>query len=49
MLLQRFVQEYGSTAEVSSDSGDSPLGCMKGQIWISDDFDEPLDDFAEYM
>ena len=25
------------------------LGCMKGKIWLSDDFDEPLDDFAEYM
>ena len=25
------------------------LGCMKGEIWMSDDFDEPLDDFKEYM
>jgi len=25
------------------------LGCMKGRIWMSDDFDEPLDDFKEYM
>ena len=24
-------------------------GAMKGQIWMSDDFDEPLDDFKEYM
>lgn len=24
-------------------------GSMKGEIWIADDFDEPLDDFAEYM
>jgi hypothetical protein len=24
-------------------------GCMKGQIWMSDDFDAPLDDFKEYM
>lgn len=23
-------------------------GSAKGQIWISDDFDAPLDDFAEY-
>jgi DNA-damage-inducible protein J len=23
-------------------------GSMKGQIWMSDDFDEPLDDFKEY-
>ena len=24
-------------------------GLLKGQIIMSDDFDEPLDDFAEYM
>ena len=24
-------------------------GIYEGQIWMSDDFDEPLDDFAEYM
>lgn len=24
-------------------------GTMKGQIWMSDDFDAPLEDFAEYM
>jgi DNA-damage-inducible protein J len=23
-------------------------GCAKDKIWISDDFDEPLDDFKEY-
>ena len=25
------------------------FGCMKGKIWMADDFDAPLDDFAEYM
>jgi len=24
-------------------------GCAKGQIWMSDDFDEPPEDFKEYM
>jgi DNA-damage-inducible protein J len=24
-------------------------GSMKGKMWISDDFDAPLDDFKEYM
>ncbi len=24
-------------------------GKYEGQIWTSDDFDEPLDDFADYM
>jgi antitoxin (DNA-binding transcriptional repressor) of toxin-antitoxin stability system len=24
-------------------------GSLKGKIWISDDFDEPLEEFREYM
>ena len=24
-------------------------GCLKGQIWMAEDFDEPLEDFKEYM
>lgn len=24
-------------------------GSARGQIWMSDDFDEPLEDFKEYM
>ena len=25
------------------------FGCVKGQIYISPDFDDPLDDFKDYM
>ena len=25
------------------------FGCMKGKIWMSVDFDEPLEDFKDYM
>lgn len=25
------------------------IGSAKGRIWMSDDFDEPLEDFDEYM
>lgn len=25
------------------------FGSAKGQIWMADDFDAPLDDFREYM
>ena len=24
-------------------------GCMKGKMWMSDEFDAPLEDFKEYM
>ena len=25
------------------------FGCAKGQFWMADDFNEPLDDFKDYM
>ena len=25
------------------------LGCMEGKIWMSDDFDAPLEEMQEYM
>jgi hypothetical protein len=25
------------------------FGCLKGKIWMSEDFDEPLDDFKDYI
>jgi hypothetical protein len=25
------------------------FGSMKGKVWISDDFDEPIEDFKDYM
>jgi hypothetical protein len=25
------------------------FGCLKGQIWMADDFDAPLEEFKEYM
>lgn len=31
-------------------SGDlKGFGALKGEIWMAPDFDEPLDDFAEYI
>ena len=25
------------------------FGCMKGKMWVSDDFDAPLEELKEYM
>jgi hypothetical protein len=35
-------------AEPSGENGRG-YGSLKGLIWISDDFNEPLDDFKDYM
>jgi hypothetical protein len=29
--------------------GERKFGKYDGQVWMSDDFNEPLDDFKEYM
>jgi hypothetical protein len=29
--------------------GKREMGFLRGQIWMADDFDAPLEDFAEYM
>jgi hypothetical protein len=35
---------------VHTSNGAVPVfGCLEGQIQMSDDFDEPLEDFKEYM
>ncbi len=46
------TMEGKPVAKVSPTTDERParvFGSMKGQIWMSDDFDAPLDDFAEYM
>lgn len=35
--------------QVSSQPKRRQRGSAKGQIWIAADFDEPLEDFKEYM
>jgi hypothetical protein len=39
-----------SPAKKTNKSENIPVfGCLKGQIKMSDDFDEPLEDFKDYM
>jgi addiction module RelB/DinJ family antitoxin len=37
-----------AVANVQTKKAPKP-GCLKGKIWMADDFDEPLEDFKEYM
>lgn len=36
-------------AEKNKIKPERQLGKFEGQIWVADDFNEPLDDFQEYM
>ncbi|MEQ9297009.1 MAG: DUF2281 domain-containing protein [Cyclobacteriaceae bacterium] len=45
-----FVSQLGTEKQrVSNESKKRPFGYAKGSFKINDDFDEPLEDFQEYM
>jgi mRNA-degrading endonuclease RelE of RelBE toxin-antitoxin system len=45
-LVSRYAQEAPKTEKAAKRGG---LGIWKGKIWMSDDFDEPLEDLKDYM
>ncbi len=46
-IKNKIVKKNGSKQdEILPEGG---FGCLKGKIWMSEDFDEPLEDFKEYM
>ena len=45
-LVNRYVQEVPKTEKAAKRGG---LGIWKDKIWMSDDFDEPLEDLKDYM
>jgi len=51
IFLRQAIQRRGIPFEVVSISErKTPKpGCMRGKIWMADDFDAPLEDFKEYM
>ncbi len=56
-LFVRFLatQRGGASSDVPPEEEPVPgprksmFGALKGKMWISPDFDAPLEDFAEYM
>ncbi|MDR3237327.1 MAG: type II toxin-antitoxin system RelB/DinJ family antitoxin [Spirochaetia bacterium] len=51
IFLRQSIRQKGIPFALSAETAKKTLkpGCMKGQIWMSDDFDAPLEDFADYM
>lgn len=45
-LVNRYAADADSTSKAPQRGG---LGIWQGQIWMSDDFDEPLEDLKDYM
>jgi len=51
IFLRQAIRQSGLPFDVSGDrlKKTPKPGCMKGKIWMADDFDAPLEDFKEYM
>ena len=50
--LQHKTQNSDKPLEFKAEEtpkGRRGFGCAKGQIWMADDFDAPLEDFKDYM
>lgn len=48
--LEEYVDELLTRfRKGAQQKNERPLGMFKGKIRMSDDFDEPLEDFKEYM
>ena len=50
--LQHKTMNGGRPPEFTTEEtpkGRRGFGCAKGQIWMADDFDAPLEDFKDYM
>ena len=45
-LVNRYAKEAPKTGKADKRGG---LGIWQGKIWMSDDFDEPLEDLKDYM
>jgi len=51
MLLRKTIyqQEIPFETPVEKKNRNAAFGCLKGRINVPDDFNQPLDDFKEYM
>ena len=51
IFLRQAIRQHGIPFPVSAEpvKKTPKPGCMKGKIWMAEDFDAPLDDFREYM
>ena len=49
VVITQDGQQIAQLVPAISDKQSRQPGTAKGMIWMSDDFDEPLEEFKEYM
>lgn len=47
--VDKLLKKITNAELVNSDQTIRGYGSLKGKIWVSEDFDEPLEDFKDYM
>lgn len=48
IVIRRGSEPVARLMPLKKRGGVTGFGSMKGEIWMSPDFDEPLEEFAEY-
>ncbi|MEO1295861.1 MAG: DUF2281 domain-containing protein [Cyanobacteria bacterium J06636_16] len=46
-LSEKYAEKMAASKPLTKKRGG--LGILKGKIWMSEDFDEPLEDMKDYM
>jgi hypothetical protein len=49
VFVDTLIGETNSIEKTTSNTNNRGYGSLKGQIWMSEDFNEPLEDFKDYM
>ena len=48
-----FLEQIADGVEVMEQSKKRPrseiIGCLKGKVWMADDFNDPIEELEEYM
>lgn len=44
-----FIAFLKSKVQSKKEIKQRPFGVLDGKVWMSEDFDEPLEEFSEYM
>jgi hypothetical protein len=45
----RAIISFTPQADIPQQKKQREFGCAKGEFWMADDFDAPLEDFKDYM
>lgn len=46
---EEFYRRYPEYTPAKPPTSERVFGNLEGQVWMADDFDDPLEDFKEYM